>query len=398
MVSLAFITKKKNLLKFLGVGASLILSGVVGWYINYALNHSNVSASVSSIRVYYDFPDRSMPSFENSKLSFSQQDVEVDNSAFYALSLYQKVPLKDLDLEFTEADNDYVRQQFLTIRQNIQGWIDVLSTEPPSEEQLARIFLNNASLYYGTIKYIFFLQAQNRISFPNTDYVKILEQRLSRTRTIRLSPTRLLNVNWLEDPPKDDPATIQYLLLTKETIYRLAALIVTKDYSSLKKIFRVASTSLDKDEGIALRIVDNTHDKAKKLLPKYSMLRTEINVLNTSSFPILLYSDCEIMVNSPGSQKSYVLKSILKSITEKEGNARAQEVVGNKFSTYVIQPNENRTFTATTTFPLDDADQDIRAKMDAKALQIRVRLRQRKDVFFQSRTTESEPLNLDDFQ
>ncbi len=85
-----YLLNRKNIYKILGVALSLVFSGVIGWYINYALSHANASVSIKSIDLYYKFPNESDSSFENSKLDFSLQDIETDNSAFnsYDLSLY----------------------------------------------------------------------------------------------------------------------------------------------------------------------------------------------------------------------------------------------------------------------------------------------------------------------
>jgi hypothetical protein len=399
MTKLLGVVEKKKVFKVVGVFFSLLFSGVLGWYVNYALSHSNASVSINSVELYYDFPDPSHKSFEDSKLVFGQDEAETDNSAFISYSLSLKTPLESLNLTFSEADNDNLRKVFLTIRQNVHTLLDMVSVDEPNQDQIANTFLDYIQTSTNTIMYIYWLHTNNKVTFPNTDYVKVLNSHLtSGGDAIRLSRKHYLLLDTFQHPPKDNRVTFNFVLVARETVYRLAAMIILRDYSTLKPILRATLANLDNDEGISLKTLDIIHSRAKDVLQKYSKLRIKIDVSNPSGFPISLYSSGDVLVSLPGTSKLLTYKGVVSKTTESSDADNVKSSIENRFATHLLQANQHESFTFALIEPLGDADQEIRARMKAKALSFQVRLKQRKDVFFQSSRITSEQMDLQGFQ
>lgn len=315
------------------------------------------------------------------------------------ISLY--TPLKDLDLSYTKDDNEDVRKQFASIRQNLQTWLETLNEPNPNKDVIADRFLEYVSSGYATIEYIAWLKAQDKVTFPNVDFkdvTKLLNNNVHGF-AVKISPKRYLYVGGFVDPSSGNYSSSMrnFLLVGGDIVYRLTALIIENQYPLLRSILTNALTNLDASKGITDRTLENIHTKAANKLPNYSHIKIKVNILNPSNFPIAIYNYSEITASVPGGDKSYSFKSTLAELTDDGKLEKSEEGVKSQYFTHILQPNQFKTFVLTTTEPLRSVDEEIRSKLNAKALEFKVILHQRIDIFFQSGTVSSEPMRLEEF-
>mgnify|MGYP000850299285 CR=1 FL=1 len=381
---------KINCSKCIGMIFSIILSAVLGWYVNYYLSHSKPQLMIEKINFFYDFPDKNNSQFSEAMISFSDEIIKLRAGSFYTFPIYPQTPLLALKDLLGEDTRIQLEKDHTQIKQSLELFISLLSNKNISEDAIADCFLQMLEDTY-LLEYLTLLDKLGKNKLKRLDTKKIIEEHYELDVGIELSPRHYILERYLRHENFN-------VTLYRHFLLDLSAYIIQKQFEELCEYLKKAHSFCDELRRIDMDIFNHILKITQDKINDYKKISIVIHVLNEGDFPIPITPRCQIKLTDSYHDKIFEFNSKIFEASQKnesESNSQIPTKSQEVYTSNVVVPKEDKIFIITSIEPLAKCAEHILALHQAKSLEVQVELLIGIKPHFQSRKVVSAWMRID---
>lgn len=377
-MTISNILRKWISLKSLRAIFFILLSAILGFYVNHYLSHSKPILVIEKVDFFYSFPTSKDDQFSETLLTIDDKLLELDSKCLTDFNLAPITPLIRIKSIFEEGKK-FIDSRYNDIKQNLDVLIRLLSQENPSQIIVASFFLDLVETSLVS-EYLNYLSRQKLVKFKKMNTESIIEKSYVSGIGIQLSPVDYLSNKYIYS---EDPSVTMY----RAFVFDLAAFIIEEEYRQLLDFLKPSYEYCDDMKRLEMDIFDRIEKISNDKLPNFRKIRVLMHAINNSDFPVSFSPKGKISLTDSYHNEVFSFNCELRPVAIEKIELEYGEKnysPGNIYSVNIIKPKESKIFIIESNEPLGNNNKKIESLKIANSLETRITLKMEQSTLFQS--------------